>query len=63
MLYIEGVKAKVEYSVYTVAGEKVMDGVFMPGKNSIDIHGVMIGSYLLKVSDEDKLATKVFVKK
>lgn len=63
VLYIEGVKAKVEYSVYTVAGEKVMDGVFMPGKNSIDIHGVKIGSYLLKVSDEDKLATKVFVKK
>jgi len=62
-LYIEGVKATAEYTVYNIVGDQIITGAFMPGKNSIDVQSLIAGTYLLKVSNGDKTSTKTFVKK
>jgi len=62
-LYIEGVKATAEYTVYNIVGDQIITGAFMPGENSIDVQSLIAGTYLLKVSFGDKIDTKTFVKK
>ena len=58
-LQVDGLKNGAAYTISTVAGQKITDGIVAAGATVIDINRLAAGTYLLRIKD---LGTQLFMK-
>lgn len=61
VLYIDQVTLPVQLAIYDITGNKLLSGDFTSFTNSLDIHTLLPGIYILKIEEGEKFNTRKLI--
>ncbi|AYZ12667.1 T9SS C-terminal target domain-containing protein [Chryseobacterium arthrosphaerae] len=62
-VFIESPEDLLEYSVFSVSGQKIQSGVFRKGEQSIDLKNLIKGTYVIQIRTDRQTFTEKIIKR
>lgn len=63
ILFVDSQEKLLEYSVFSVSGQKITSGIFRNGEKSIDIKNMIKGTYIVQIKTDRKTYTDKIIKR
>ncbi len=62
-LFINSQEKLLEYSIFSVSGQRIQSGIFRNGEKSIDVRNMIKGTYIIKITTDRQTFTDKIIKR